>query len=409
MATLPKVEEKTSQRNLAIQLILMLGLVSALGDITYESARSVSGPYLAFLGASATMVGLVTGLGEFLGYGLRLVTGYLADRTRSYWLATFVGYGLILCVPLLIFANSWELAALFLILERVGKAIRSPARDAILSHATHQTGRGWGFALHEALDQTGAVIGPLVFTAAFLLRNSYKDGFAILLLPAILTIILLGIARKRVPVPQALEIETTEVEDVKADGRKRLPRIFWIYVMFTFLSVAGFANFQIISFHFSVQAIIPLTYIPALYALAMGVDAIMALAVGQAYDRVGLISIGIIPFLTFPIPLLAFSTSFFLVVLSIMMWGMVMATHETIMRAAIADMIPLGRRGVAYGIFNTVYGASWFAGSALMGWLYDISWAYLILFVAAMQVLATLVFSVFTNSFPASINNKNEP
>jgi sugar phosphate permease len=190
-----------SRKKQALQLILLLGLVSALGDITYEGARSVSGPYLAFLGASASVVGLISGMGEFLGYALRLVSGYLADRTRSYWLSTFVGYGLILCVPLLAFANRWELVALLLILERIGKAIRSPSRDTIISHATRQTGRGWGFAIHEALDQVGAVIGPLIFAAIFLVRNSYQDGFAVLWIPAALTIAVLAFARKLVPAP----------------------------------------------------------------------------------------------------------------------------------------------------------------------------------------------------------------
>ncbi len=377
-------------RRLALELILFLGLVSAFGDITYESARSVSGPYLALLGAGAGIVGLVSGLGEFLGYALRLLSGYVADRTRSYWWITFVGYGMLLCIPLLALANRWELAALLLLLERAGKAVRSPARDAILSHATRQTGRGWGFAIHEALDQIGAVVGPLLFTVAFSLRGSYRDGFTLLWIPAILSLAALVIARIRVPSPERLE--TPDAPDAAPGAQRHLPRIFWLYAVFTLLSVAGFANFQVISYHLTTRSVVPVVQIPILYAIAMGLDALVALFVGKAYDRIGLISLGVIPFITLPIPFLAFSQSYGLAVISIMLWGAVMAVHETTMRAAIADITPLEHRGFAYGIFNTVYGAALFVGSALMGLLYDLSIYYLILFVVVIEILAVPAF-----------------
>ncbi len=377
-------------RRLALELILFLGLVSAFGDITYESARSISGPYLALLGAGAGVVGLVSGLGEFLGYALRLLSGYVADRTRSYWWITFVGYGMLLCIPPLALANRWELAALLLLLERAGKAVRSPARDAILSHATRQTGRGWGFAIHEALDQVGAVVGPLLFTAAFSIRGSYRDGFTLLWIPAILTLVTLTVARIRVPSPERLE--TPDAPDPAPRAQRQLPRVFWLYAVFTLLSVAGFANFQVISYHLTTQSVVPVVQIPLLYAIAMGLDALVALLVGKVYDRIGLISLGVIPLITLPIPFLAFSQSYGLAVLSIMLWGAVMAIHETTMRAAIADITPMERRGFAYGIFNTVYGAALLVGSTLMGLLYDLSLRYLILFVVVIEILAVPAF-----------------
>ncbi|MDD5038973.1 MAG: MFS transporter, partial [Dehalococcoidales bacterium] len=183
-------------RTTAFQLIMLLGIVSMFGDIAYEGGRSISGPYLATLGASAAMVGLVTGAGEFLGYGLRLVSGYLADRTKAYWVLTFIGYGLIGAIPLLALAGNWQLAALFLILERIGKAIRSPARDTIISYAGKNIGRGWGFALHEAMDQVGAVIGPLILSLALITSGGYQRGFNLLWIPVLLCLIALIIANR---------------------------------------------------------------------------------------------------------------------------------------------------------------------------------------------------------------------
>jgi len=383
--------DASRQTGLALQIIILLGVVSALGDITYEGARSISGPYLALLGAGASVVGLVSGLGEFVGYALRLLAGYVADRTKAYWWVAFVGYGLLISIPLLALANRWEIAALFLILERVGKAIRAPARDAILSHATQRTGRGWGFALHEALDQIGAIIGPFIFTVVFLLKGSYRSGFTVLWVPAILTLVALSIARIRVPSPEKLE--TPDLEKPQAmQSEPGFSRVFWLYALFTFLSVAGFANFQIISYHLAIKSIVPAAQIPVLYAVAMGVDALAALAIGKVYDRAGMTSLLIIPFVTIPIPFLAFSSSYRLVWGAMVLWGIAMAIHETIMRAAVADMTPSARRGTAYGIFNTVYGASWFVGSALMGLLYDLSSTYFILFVLAAEIVSLPIF-----------------
>lgn len=369
--------------------IILLGIVSLFGDVTYEGARSVTGPYLATLGASAGVVGLVAGIGEFVGYALRLASGYLADRTKAYWSLTFIGYGLLLSIPLLAFAGYWQLAAVLIILERMGKAIRNPARDTMLSYATKKVGRGWGFAVHEALDQVGAIIGPIVFSLVLLSHAGYREGFTLLWIPALLTLAVLAIARKKVPSPQRLEApEETGRQNIQG----KLPRVFWLYTVFTLLSVAGFANFQLISYHLKVQAIVPDAQIPIIYAIAMGVDALAALVVGKTYDRIGLTSLLAVPLLTLPIPFLAFSHSYSLVLIGMALWGVVMGIQETIMRAAIADMTPVGRRGFAYGVFNTAYGAGWFLGGALMGLLYELSINYLILFAVVMELISIPLF-----------------
>lgn len=370
-------------------LIILLGIVSLFGDITYEGARSVAGPYLATLGASASVVGLVAGIGEFFGYALRLASGYLADRTRAYWPLTFIGYGLLLSIPLLAFAGYWQLAAVLIILERIGKAIRSPARDTMLSYAAKGVGRGWGFAVHEALDQIGAIIGPIVFSLVLLFHGDYHEGFTLLWIPALLSLVVLAIARKKVPSPQKLEAPD---EAGKQGDKGKLPRVFWFYTIFTLVSVAGFANFQLISYHLHVGGIVPDAQIPIIYAIAMGVDALAALVVGKTYDRIGLISLLAVPLLTLTIPFLAFSRSYNLVLMGIVLWGMVMGIQETIMRAAIADLTSVERRGFAYGVFNTALGAGWLLGGALMGPLYELSVNYLILFAVIMELISIPLF-----------------
>ena len=356
-------------RKTAFQFILLMGVVSLFGDITYEGARSITGPYMAMLGATAGIVGLVAGIGEFSGYALRLLSGYFADRTKAYWPLTIAGYGLILAIPLMALANNWQAAAVLVILERMGKAIRAPARDAILSHATKQVGRGWGFGIHEAMDQIGAIAGPLIFTAVIIFKGNYRIGFTILWVPAFLTLAMVIAARMKVPSPEKLE--QPDAAAISAPDGSRLPKVFWLYAVFIFLSVGGFAHFQIISYHLKIRAVVSDAQIPLFYAIAMGVDGVVALIIGKAYDKVGLKTLISIPLLTLLIPFFAFSTSYGFALFGIILWGAVMGIHETVMRAAIADLIPIARRGTAYGIFNTVYGVSFLFGSAVMGFLYD--------------------------------------
>lgn len=364
-----------------------MGAVSLLADATYEGARSSIGPYLGLLGASAGIVGLVSGLGEFLGYALRLASGVLADRTERYWLLTILGYALILAVPLLALAASWQLAALFVIVERLGKAVRTPARDAILSYATHRVGRGRGFALHEALDQAGAVLGPLMLAGIVAGGGGLRAGFSSLAVPAVLTLGVLWVARRIVPEPARLEAPLESDEATKRDlDAARLPRLFWPYALFTATSVAGFAAFPLIAYHLSTQSLLEAAQIPLAYALAMAVDAGTALVIGRVYDRVGLLALIVIPILTLPVPVLAFSFSGVTVVLGVALWGAVMGVHETVMRAAIADLTPMSVRGRAYGLFNVIYGGAWLAGSALMGLLYELSVGALIAFAVAMEL-----------------------
>jgi MFS family permease len=372
------------QKKQALKFIILLGVVSLFGDITYEGARGVTGPYLRLFGASSVAIGLVAGLSEFAGYALRLVSGYLADRTEGYWALTILGYGLILSIPALGFAGSWQLAATLIILERMGKAIRSPARDTILSYATNVVGRGLGFGIHEALDQVGAIIGPLVFSAVFLLGGSYRDGFRILWLPAFLTLGILLIAKRKAPVSVGFETQGKTPE-------KRLSKTFWLYSLFTFFSVAGFPSFLLISYHFKTRAIVSDVQIAIFYAIAMGVDALSAVVVGKFYDKVGLKSLIMIPLLTIFIPVLCFSQIYTRVLVGTVVWGVVVGTHETIMRAAIADLTPITKRGTGYGIFNSTYGLAWFVGAPIMGLLYDLSISHVVGFVALLELISVPV------------------
>ena len=377
-------------RTAATRFIIFLGTVSLFADITYEGARSVIGPYFVTLGASASVVGLVAGAGELAGFTLRLISGYLADRTRAYWLLTIIGYGVnMIAVPMMGFASNWGFASALVIAERTGKSIRTPARDVMLSQAAHVVGRGWGFGLHAAMDQVGAVTGPLLVALIVSLTGGYSAAFKWLAIPAGLALITLLLARANYPHPQDLEPAN------KPFQTKGFPREFWIYVSAAGLLAAGFVDFPLVAYHLEKQKIATAASIPLIYAAAMFVNGVTAPIFGKLYDRVGIVVLAAgILFSAAGLPC-AFFGGFSLAVTGVALWGAGMGAMDAVLRAGVAAMIPTDRRGGAYGVYNTVFGIAWFIGSAVMGRLYDTSITALVVFGICAQLAAAGMFLVF--------------
>ena len=386
---MPDLISETSARSRALRFVLLIGIMSFFADFVYEGARSVTGPYLAILGASATLVGFIAGLGELLGYGLRLVSGRVSERTREFWPITIFGYVVQMsAVPLLAIAPNWQTAGALIVAERIGRAIRNPPRDVMLSHAAKQIGYGRGFGLHEALDQLGAMVGPLIIAIVLAHRGSYSNAFAILLVPAVLTLTLLVLARFLYPQPEGLE---TGVRKMETGG---LPGVFWVYLAGAALVAAGFADFSLITYHFHKAKVVANTWIPVFYSVAMGISGLGSLIFGHLFDRIGfwiLIPLTVISAASAP---LVFLGGFWLALLGAAIWGLGMGVHESIIPAAVATMVPAQRRPSAYGIFTAGYGVAWFIGSVIIGKLYGISVAYLIGFSLATQVIAMPFFLI---------------
>lgn len=376
-------EANPAVRKSAIVFIVLMGAVSLFADVTYEGARSITGPFLAVLGANAAAVGIVAGLGELVGYSLRLVSGLVTDRTGRYWLITILGYAVnLLAVPLMALAGRWEIAAGLMLVERLGKAIRTPARDAMLSYATKRVGTGWGFGLHEAMDQIGALSGPLIVAAVLFFNGGYRAGFAWLAIPAILAIATVVAARFIYPDPRHFEVKRISIET------RAWPTNFWIYLAAVAAIAAGYADFPLIAYHFEKVRMADESMIPVLYAVAMGVDAAAALLFGRLFDRIGVRALIVSTIASAFFAPLVFFFGFGGAVAGMCLWGIGMGAQESIMRAAVAEMVAPERRGSAYGVFNMGYGIFWFAGSALMGILYGVSIWALVAFSMAMQLAA---------------------
>jgi MFS family permease len=387
------VEGLRISKRTAYVAILIMGIVSMLGDIVYESGRGIAPDYLRFLGASAFLVGLISGAGEFIGYVMRLVSGNLADRSRAYWFFIFLGYGLILAVPLIGFTSSIEMVMVLLLLERLGKALRSPSRDMLVSIVSKGVGSGKAFGLHEAIDQIGAIIGPLLLGGVMLYTaNSYSIAFKILLLPYALMLIAIAYTYRKIG--KGVDVEVKNISSEKVS----LSREFWIYCIAILLNTLGLIPIALILYKGSsiLQPLGQQWMVPLLYVVVQVVDAPMALVSGYLFDRVK-VKILALPFILAIFPaFLTFYGGLTGVIAACIIFGVILGMQESIYRAAIVDLVPLGRRGTAYGIFNTALGFGTLASGVIFGFFIDQSFSTILLmgFTIILQVGAIIALKL---------------
>ena len=375
-------------KSVLFRFVFIIGIVNLFADFTYEGGRSIIGPFLSVLGASGTIVGFVGGFGEFMGYAFRSVSGYIADKTGKYWTTTFAGYVInMLAVPALALAGNWPAAALLIVMERTGRAIRRPAVETMLSYTTKELGRGWVFGLNEALDQVGATAGPLLVAFVLYLKGGYRSSFAILLVPALLCISTLTVARFLYPQPQKLEKEKPKILQTKGFSRQ-----YWTFLAAGTLIASGFTGFSLISFHFQKAEIVANQVIPILFAVAMATVAVTALVFGRLLDRIGLAAVLIAFTLSAFFAPFVFLGGLNFVVVGMILWGIGTGAQDSLLKAVLIDVIPGDRRSTAFGVFDTGFGTFYLVGNTVMGFLYDFSVPALIAFSIILQLSALPVF-----------------
>jgi len=379
---------KKNLTKLAFRFVFIIGLVSLFGDMTYEGARSINGAFLGSLGASGAVVGFVAGFGELIGYGLRSITGFFADKSHKYWTFAFIGYAInLFAVPALALAGNWPVAAALMIAERTGRAIRKPSMEAMLSYTGKTLGNGWVFGLNEALDQTGATIGPLIVSFVLFLHGNYQNSYAMLLISAVLCLVVLIVARLLYPNPH--ELEKKSAEFIKTKG---FSKAYWIYVIAGMCIAAGFVDFSLVALHFQQTKVISAAVIPLFYSLAMAVGAITALVFGKLYDKKGLPIVLIAFFLSALFAPFVFLGTFWLALLGMILWGLGMGAQDSMLKAIITPVISVDKRSTAFGIFDTGFGIAWFLGSVTLGVLYDKSIFALVIISIVLQLLALPFF-----------------
>lgn len=390
----------------AWRVVWWFGFVSLAADMVYEGARSVYGPLLAALGASAVVVGLVTGAGEAVALVARLAFGPLADRTGRYWSLTILGYGLTaVCVPLLALAPrlgaaGLAFAATLILLERLGKAIRSPSKSALLAHVASAVGRGRGFGVHKALDQVGALAGPLL-VAGVVAGASVWAGMAVLAVPGAIAMVLLVTLRRRVPDPAAYDGSAPARAESSVPRRgwwgeavgAGLSGDFFRYAVAASLTTGALVTFGIIGYHLTVEGLLPVAAVPVVYAAAMAVEAVAALVVGAVYDRTGTRVLLVVPVLVALVPALALGSALVAVLAGVLAWGIAQGIQDSTVKAVVADLVEAPRRATAYGVFAGVQGLFAIVGGVTAGWLYERSLPALVVVVALTQLAALVLLA----------------
>lgn len=377
------MKEKRFSR--AMTFIILFGIVSLFSDMTHEGASSIRGAYLALLGASAGTIGFISGLGELIGYSMRYVFGKITDRTKKYWPMVIFGYILdILAVPALALVGEkgWIAAALLLVIQRMGKAIKKPAKDTIMSFAASQEGVGKSFGIQEMLDQIGAFLGPVFLYLVMLFKTDgttfeiYRTAFGFLAIPGFITILLLFITKREFPNPEAFEPEAKKEEAFV------MKKSFIYYIVGISFFAFGFMDYALVIMHISKNftglggsygtfSLISEETLPLLYAGAMLVDAVAALIFGHIYDKKGVRALVISTIISAPFSLFIFGFKSELALLfGLVLWGIGMGAQESILKAAVTSMVPKKNRATGYGIFECSFGIFWFLGSWILGVIY---------------------------------------
>jgi predicted MFS family arabinose efflux permease len=380
----------------AFAFVVTMGIVNLFADMTYEGGTGLNGPFLALLGAGGAAVSMVAGFGEFLGYSLRSVSGFVADRTGLYWPITFAGYVInLLAVPAMALAGSWRTAAALIVLERVGRAIRKPSVEAMLSYSATTLGRGWVYALNTALDETGATLGPLLVAILLARGRPYHFAYAVLLLPAVLTLLALLRARIGFPVPASLARGP-------APGAPGFTRRYWLTMIAAACFGAGLMSFEFVSFHLAKTGRIEGAWIPVALAMATVAGIVASLVLGRLYDSKGTPVVAAAMAMAALFSPMVFLGGFSLAMAGLLLWGVGYAVQDTLLKAVVAGMLPAGRRGFAFGLFYTGYGGGWLVGSIATGVLYRQSVPAVVAFSVLAQAIAVPLFLVAQRESAAS-------
>lgn len=377
----------------------MIGVGSFFADMVHEGAHSTNGTYLSAFGASALAVAIISGAGEWLGYLVRLVSGYASDRSGRYWLWTVVGHIVNLgAVPALALVGSWEAAAPLILLERIGKGIRNPPRDAMLAHVGTTQGQGRVFAIREGIDQMGAVLGPLLVAFVLASRNhGFRLAYALLLIPAVLCVGVFVWGWHRFPHPRSFEAgaeEAWQADRAPAGARlgiRYFPTSFWLYLGAMAVVAFGYADFNLIAFRMW-QHHMSIAIVPVLYTVAMASAGLSAFIFGRLMDSRGLPVLMIAVVLAACSPPLLFlgQPSLGVSIVGLALWGIGYGVQDSLMSAPVADAVHDPRaRSWAFGVFNAGYGTAWLLGSIVLGvLLYTGAVAVLVIVAMVAQLIA---------------------
>ena len=282
-----------------------------------------------------------------------------------------------------------------ILLERLGKAVRSPSKSALLAQAASGVGRGRGFGVHKALDQVGAFAGPLV-VAGVVAISSLWAGMAVLAMPGAIAMVLLVALRRRVPDPGMYDAAPAPPRPGASERRgwwaeavgAGLSGDFFRYAVAASLTTGALVTFGIIGYHLTVEGLLPVAAVPVLYAAAMGVEAVAALVVGAVYDRAGPRVLLLVPFLVALVPALALGSALVAVLAGVLAWGVAQGVQDSTVKAVVADLVEAPRRATAYGVFAGIQGMLAIVGGVGAGWLYERSLVALVVVVALTQVVA---------------------
>ena len=359
--------------------VWFLGFTSLFTDAANETIYPLLPVYLRqVLGASAVSLGIIEGVAEAINSVLKLVSGWWADRRRERRPIVLLGYTISSSArPLIALTTSWPQVLVIRALDRTGKGIRGAPRDAMLSQFATPATRGRIFGFHQAMDHTGAIVGPVVATIfLFVLPERYRLLFALTAIPGALAVIMLFFVREQEDrtTPNAQQPTRNGVATLDTSPIIHTPIPGALYGAVVVILIFSFGN--------SADAFLLLrmtdalgsgTYIPLLWAALHVVKASLSTWGGGLSDRVGRKPVIAAGWAVYAVVYLGFAlaTSVSAFIAWFLVYGVYFALAEGTEKALVADLTPEGRHGTAFGLYNAAIGVGALVASIAFGYLYD--------------------------------------
>ncbi len=347
--------------------VWLIGLISLVNDSASEMMYPLIPLYLSgVLMAGPRVLGLIEGVAEAIASLLKLWAGVMVDRSGRSKPWIIGGYGLAgLARPAIAFVGNWPLLLVLRVADRIGKAVRAAPRDALLAASISSTQRGLAFGLHRAMDNSGAVIGPLLAWALLAHGLPLQQVFLWALLPGV-ACLLLTTGLRDAPPPAA---PPPGFSWALASLPVPLRRYLAVVALFT---LGNSSNMFLLLR--AKELGVAEAQVPLLWAAVSAVAALFSVPLGSLSDRVGrmrLLVVGYVAYALFYVGMAVWAEPGWRLYLLFGLYGIFMAATEGVERALMADLAPVEQRGTAFGWLNLVMGAMLLPASLLFGALWE--------------------------------------
>lgn len=346
--------------------IFFVGLTSFLTDTTTKMIYAVMPLFLMTLGASKTEISLIEGIAESTASVLKALSGWGSDKIGKNKPFMIIGYGFTAILsPMFTFVTTPLQVLMIRFSERVGKGIRTAPRDSLVAGSSDEQSRGKNFGFHKAMDNSGAIIGPLLaFGILSLFPGAYRRVFLLAAIPGLMGLITVTVFIK--------EAKKTTAHEQPQISLRHFSKRYYAFLAIVFVFTLGNSTDALLLIKASDVGIAD-AFIPLLFMIVNGVSVIFSVPAGILSDKIGRERLIIFGYLMYAMIYFGFGktqgqASIFLL---FALYGLYSAATDGIQKALVSDLVDSKVRGTGLGLYNCLIGVTLLPASIIAGLLYD--------------------------------------